>query len=286
MPALAGTSNSILVAHDGSPAATAGAEVAIEIAQSQNMPVRGLYVVEGALVLDMYTNYHSELRRTDDPGSRAELITWFEEEGEQALRGLERRCRAANVPVTTQILFGGVSDLIHREAAQSQMLVLGRRGHGHGADSGHLGSKFRAVAHHTDRPLIIGGEPGKQQLQRLLLAYNGSEHAQGALSWTARLQCALSAEVVVLFVEENDNASQSSQRVQQIQRHLIQCKLANYHLLTRKGQPAAEIVAAAGEAEADLIAMGGYHHTFLREWLVGSTLDKVLHNTLLPLLVL
>jgi nucleotide-binding universal stress UspA family protein len=59
----------------------------------------------------------------------------------------------------------------------------------------------------------------------------------------------------------------------------------NYCLLTRRGQPAAEIVAAAAEIEADLIVMGGYHHTFLPEWLLGSTLDEVLRNTSLPLLV-
>ena len=63
MPALTDISNSILVAHDGSAMAAATAEVAIQIAQSQNLRVRGLNVVEGTLVLNMYTNYHPELHR-------------------------------------------------------------------------------------------------------------------------------------------------------------------------------------------------------------------------------
>jgi nucleotide-binding universal stress UspA family protein len=283
MSTLADPANSILVAADGSPAAEAAAEVAIQLAQSQSLLVRGLYVVEGALVLNTYTNYYPELHRSDEPGSRAELVTWFEQAGDRALRWLEWRCQAANVPVTTQILFGGVSDLIRQEADQSQMLALGRRGHSHAAEPDHLGSKFRSVAHHTGRPLLIGGEAGQWQLQRLLLAYNGSEHSQNALSWAARLQRALSAEVVVLFVAENDDTT--GQKAEQIQQQLAQSNLANYRWLTRPGQPAAEIVAAATEIEAGLIVMGGYHHPFLLEWLVGSTLDEVLAHTSLPLLV-
>lgn len=285
MPAREGTSNSILVAHDGSSAAMAAAEVAIQIAQSQNLSIRGLNVVEGALVLNMYANYHAELGRPEEPTSRAELITWFEEQGDLALRGLEVRCRAANVPVTTQIRFGSVSALIRQEAAQGQMLALGRRGHRHGADPGHLGSNFRAVAHHTNRPLLVGGEPAPRQLRRLLLAYDGSEHTQKALNWTARLQCALSAEVVALFVEENDGTHLSGQRVKEIPQQLVKSNLAEYRFLNRKGQPATEIATAAVENEVDLIVMGVYRHTFLMEWLVDSTLDRVLRNTSLPLLI-
>jgi nucleotide-binding universal stress UspA family protein len=55
--------------------------------------------------------------------------------------------------------------------------------------------------------------------------------------------------------------------------------------LHRLGQPAREIVAVAEENQADLIVMGRYRHTALLEWLMGSTVDRVLRGTELPVLM-
>jgi nucleotide-binding universal stress UspA family protein len=44
-------------------------------------------------------------------------------------------------------------------------------------------------------------------------------------------------------------------------------------------------VAAAEANQVDLILMGEYSHAVILEWLVGSKLDFVLHNTEIPVLV-
>jgi nucleotide-binding universal stress UspA family protein len=162
------------------------------------------------------------------------------------------------------------------------LLALGRRGHGHASDSSHLGRNFRAIAHHTPRPMLVGGDEARP-VQRLLLAYNGSEHARQALAWTILLQRTLYSDVLVLSVKENGHTSQdiSSELVDQ----LNQGGLADYRFLSGEGQPASQIVAAAAENEVDLIVMGRYRHTALLEWLVGSTLDYVLRGTSLPVLI-
>ena len=72
----------ILVANDYSPEARASADAAFQIAQNKNLPIRGLYVIDEALMLDPYTNYHAELPLMSraskganrEPASRAELI--------------------------------------------------------------------------------------------------------------------------------------------------------------------------------------------------------------------
>jgi nucleotide-binding universal stress UspA family protein len=214
--------------------------------------------------------------------SREDLITWFKKQGESALRELEANCQATQVAATTDLLFGGVPEMVLREANQAQLLALGRRGHGHASDSDHLGSNFRAIAHHTFRPMVVGGDE-ERPVQRLLLAYSGSEHAQHAMTWAILLQRALHSDVVVLNVKEDDHTSRtmSSELVD----HLNQGELANYHFLSREGQPAEEIVAAAAESDIDLIIMGRYRHVALIEWLVGSTLDYVLRGTPLPVLI-
>lgn len=282
MSKINGSSKTLLVADDGSSAAQAAANVAVQIAQSRDSLVRGLYVVDEALILDTYADYRRELGNVPEVTSREDLITWFKKQGESALRELEANCQATQVAATTDLLFGGVPEMVLREADQAQLLALGQRGHGHASDSGYLGRNFRAIAHHTARPMLVGGDE-ERSMQRLLLAYNGGEHAQHAMTWAILLQRALHSDVVVLNVKEDDHTSRtmSSELVD----HLNQGELTNYHFLSREGQPAEEIVAAAMENDVDLIVMGRYHHTALLEWLVGSTLDRVLRHTGLPVLV-
>jgi nucleotide-binding universal stress UspA family protein len=276
----------IFVAHDGSPVAQTAACLAIEIAQVQKLPIQGLYVVDEILVLDPYANYQAELGRDAKKlSSRNELVSWFEQQGEAALQWLEISCQAVDVPVTTDLLFGGVPELIIKESTPSQLLAMGRRGHGHTANSDYLGRNFRDIAHHVrDRPMLVGGDE-MRQIQRVLLVFDGSERAQQALAWTSWLQRSLSTEVMVLSIPEEKDTERSQQWLALMQSDLEQSDLTNYRFLTGDGQPAAAIVQVAAENEADLIVIGGYRHTTLVEWLVGSNVDQVLRNTQLPVLV-
>jgi nucleotide-binding universal stress UspA family protein len=69
--------DTILVALDGSPSAQAAASVAFEIAQSQNLRIQGLYVVDDTLVLNMYANYQAELGSTREIASEADFVQLF-----------------------------------------------------------------------------------------------------------------------------------------------------------------------------------------------------------------
>jgi nucleotide-binding universal stress UspA family protein len=271
----------ILVAMDGSLSAQAAASLAIQIAPSQNLSIRGLHVVDHRLVMDSYANYQAELGRVEKVTSRANLVNQFVKQGDAVLWRLEARCRDGNIPVTTDLLFGGVPELVLQEAAQAKLLALGRRGHGHAADTSHLGRNFQAIAHQVHQPMLVGGDE-QRPLQRLLLAYNGSEHATNALAWVTLLQRTRQSEVIALAVLENGSASRSW--LSEMQAQLDASGLANYRFVSREGRPAAEIAAAASEHQVDLIVMGRYRHTALLEWLIGSTLDHVLRSTRLPVL--
>jgi nucleotide-binding universal stress UspA family protein len=275
-------SNIILVAQDGSPVAQVTASAAIQIAQSLNSMVHGLYVVDETLILDSYADYHAELGSADEPSSRTELITRFEKQGDAALHRLEARCQAADVPVTTNLLAGGVPELVLEEATQARLLAIGRRGQGHADNPSHLGRNFRAIAHHVHCPILVGGDE-QRPIQHLLLAYNDSENAQRALVWASILQRTLPAKVTVLAVQES--ADTSHQWVTDMDTRVAQSGLAPYDFITRTGQPATEIAAAAEEDLVDLIVMGRYRHTAAVEWLLGSTVDRVLRDTSLCVLI-
>jgi nucleotide-binding universal stress UspA family protein len=282
MPEIDSMPATILAALDGSSCAQAAAGVAIQIAQHQNVSIRGLYVVDEALALSTYANHQAELGSGVQTTSHAELVTRFEEQGRAALEWLEARCVDADVLVTTDLLFGGVPELVLRAASRAKLLALGRRGHGHARDSNHLGRNFRAIAHRAQPPILVGGDE-QRSVQRLLLFSEGSKRAQHVLTWASLLQRTLPAEVIVLVVKQSSD--QSQQWLSEIQAHLDRSGLVNYLLVSREGQPASEIVVAATEYRVDLIVMGGYHRLALLEWLAGSPPDYVLGHIQLPVLI-
>jgi nucleotide-binding universal stress UspA family protein len=191
---------------------------------------------------------------------------------------LEARCQAAGVPVTGEILAGGVSEMVLQAVKEARLLAIGRRGHGHEGDFQHLGQSFRVIAHRTRLPVIIGGDETRT-VHRLLLAYDASPRAQRALSWASQLQHTLSAQVGVVAIQGQGQSSAQDWLAK------ARAQLDSCHCLLRQGQPAAGIVAAAQETHADLIVMGRYRHAALLEWLMGSTVDRVLRDSQLPVLM-
>jgi len=282
----------ILVAEDYSTEARAAADAALQIARIQGLAIRGLYVVDEVLALDTYANYHAELpllSRTSDgvrrePTSRAELMSWFETHGQVALNWLQAACDQAGVVATTSLLAGGVPEMIIRKASQAQMLAFGRRGHCHKDDAKSLGHNFRKIAHQVHLPMLIGGTT-TPVLHRLLLAYHGLAHADEALAWAARLQRGLAAEVIVLSVCEDKQTCLSGISLEEIKGRLVNSGLSAYRFLIGQGRPSNAMAAAAAANDVDLIILGHYRHGALVEWFVGSTVDRLLRATSLPLLI-
>lgn len=277
----------ILVTLDGSLFSKNAANEAILIAQQQGLSIRGYYIVDEEVILNPYANYHLEFGSPSPPSyaiptAQNELVDWFERQGSNALTWLEDRCKEAGVKATNELVLGGIPELIIKEAESASLLALGLRGLGRRGESDHLGRNFRIIAHHTHQPMLVCSTE-VTPLRNLLLAYNGSKRAENALEWAAGLQKSFYSNVVVVPVQEGEAAS--DEWISQIESRLRESGLNDYRLIHRHGHPAAEIIAVAEENHSDLILMGGYRHTALVEWLVGSTVDRVLHSTQLPVLI-
>ena len=281
----------ILVADDDSSEARAAAKAAFQIARVQNLSIRGLYVADESLALDTYASYQAELPILSDtndygrePKSRAELMRWFENQGTLALDWLQTSGKEADVSITTKLLAGGVSELVLRDAVKARLLAIGRRGHGHKDVSESLGHNFRKIAHHAHLPMLVGGKE-RPSLHRLLLAYHGQAHANDALAWAEKLQRDLSAEVMVLAIHEDTNSSHGAVNLEEIKNRLARSDLADCRFLTGHGRPANEIASVAVANDVDLVILGRYRHSAVVEWMVGSTVDRLLRATSLPVFI-
>ncbi|MCA9944256.1 MAG: universal stress protein [Anaerolineales bacterium] len=274
--------DSILVTLDGSRPSQVAAELAIQIAKKENLLIFGLHVVDELLVMDAESGWEKELGYQSGKALTAdERVTLLQRRGDAALRWLEARCRTESVPVKTNLMFGGLPDLIINDAHSFRLVALGRHGNGHMQDATYLGRHFRTIVHHTSTPLLIGGEE-LVPVRRILLAYDGRIPAKHALTWAGLLQRIWQTQLLVLSVAEKET---SVHWLKEMDSQLGGHDLENYRFLSRQGDAAVEIVTTAATENADIIIMGGHQHSALREWFTGSTLGEVLHSTALPLLV-
>jgi nucleotide-binding universal stress UspA family protein len=264
-----------LVATDGSGSAQHAAGLAIRLAAGQGRPVRGLYVVDEALVMDTYGRHEAELGTTRRFSSRSDLIAYLQRRGTAALQWLELQCEAAKVPVSVDLLMGNVAELVRRQATEAGLLALGRRGHGHADDPQHLGHHFIAVAHRVNLPLLVGSS-GSPPIQRLLLVCRDDHGDRRAAAWTARLQEGLAAVVSVLAPPGQDAALRTE----------LEAKgLAQFRMVPGSALTSEDIGVAASRCRADLLIVSNHRRSLLPGWLAGHPIDDLLRTTALPVLI-
>jgi nucleotide-binding universal stress UspA family protein len=119
-----------------------------------------------------------------------------------------------------------------------------------------------------------------------LVAWNGSrESSRGLAESLPYLHKARAVTVVVVTDDDpiEEDALLGADAVTHLNHHGIDSKL--HRAKTRSGDVSAALMAEAKRLNADLIVMGGYGHSRLREWLLGGVTYHMLHHAPVPLLI-
>jgi len=112
-----------------------------------------------------------------------------------------------------------------------------------------------------------------------LLAYDGSPKAQEALYVAAYLASKWSIPLEILCVDDSNRINQTT--LDQAKAYLeIHDVRAGYFL--ESGSPAEAILRLSQQAKCDFIIMGGYGFSALLEVVLGSSVDQVLRESLVP----
>jgi len=275
---------SILYCTDGSEYATVAGDYALWLARALGARVSALHVtdirlLEGPLLADISgaigaQPYQALLPQLQEiQKQRASLI----------LNAVADRCRKAGVPCELLHRTGGLLDNIIEEEKRTELVVLGQRGE-HAPWLGTLmGSSVENVVRRSIKPCLV--TPGAfRELRNILMAYDGSEHSSKSLLVAIELARSLKRPLAILTVApgepEADAAELLADAVRMARDHGLDARG-----FTRTGHPEKEILSLAQQEKMDLIVMGAYGHTRIREFILGSTTSHVIRKSDVPVLL-
>jgi nucleotide-binding universal stress UspA family protein len=244
----------ILVAVGNSLEGWEALEQALQVARRENAHIHGLHTV----------SMQQELNTLE--------VTRLQERFNQM-------CAQENVRGVLAIEVGEPAQKILERSALTDLVVLKIT---HPPTSGiqAMASSLRNLIARCPRPLLA--VPGDVSgLNHALLAFDGSPKAREALFLATYLAEQWKTQLTILTGMEN-KAEQDS--VQEFARNYLEFNEVEARFLTEKFSPAV-LKLTAEEIQADLVIMGGYSGSFLKEMTVGSSVSHMLRAFRRPVLI-
>lgn len=271
----------ILVPTDGSTAAEKGVHYALELAKRHGASLVGLYVVDVRLLEGPFLrDLSASLGTAPYVNYQGNISMLLEERGNLALKSMEQAAEEAGVPCETVQETGVVSHCIVEQGGLTDLIVMGRGGEHDEWLDGVLGSTAEAVVRRARQPVIITGTdvPGSNLF---VVAYDGTPHSKQALKVSANIATQWKVPFHLLVVgDEEDQAI-----LEEAKSYLQSYEGLDITYVLRNGDPGESIVQYITEVNADLLILGAYGHSKVRELVLGSTCNYVINHAACPVLM-
>ena len=271
----------ILVHLDAAPPSEARLALAAGLARQHGARLTGLVVIEIALPPIALPDGGGaalgpllEAMRRDALAEAETIRQRFEET--LARRGIAGEWRAVE---------GIAAELVARHGRSADLLVLGQPTPDDGVP--HATAVFEAVLFSSGRPVLMVPHAGHAVRigRRALIAWNGRREAARAVH--DALPLLVGAERVTVLTVGAEPAAADADQVAGILAHLGRHDLpvAAEHAVAGDLDVATILLNRAAETGADLLVMGGYGHSRLRELVLGGATRGILRQMTLPVLM-
>lgn len=213
-----------------------------------------------------------------------------DEAGRRIEASIASVCRDAGVPVvatpsrgdSVSLSFhqmqGNLTDQLTDVARLSDLVVFGPL---HERDKAGLTDAFVQVLTDTDRPVLLVTEsPPPAFARRIAIGWDGKAAAAQAVS-AALPYLARADHVEILSVQRNAETRQPTEAlIEYLSLHGVSC---SERVAVRSQKTTGEVLLeAAAAGGADLLVVGGYGHSRIRESLIGGVTRHVIANAQLP----
>ncbi len=274
---------------DGSRAAPAVCEFAAWASNHMNMPVTLLHVLDeerypaepdlaGSIGLGSREQLLEELADLDRKRSKLAL-----EHGHHMLDEAERLVKAAGVEdVVKRQRHGDLTESLLALENQTRLLVMGLHGESSSDRDIHIGSQLETVIRSLHRPIMLVPDQFTPP-RSAMLAFDGSATAFRSVEMMAGSPVFrdMPLHLVMIGPDTSDRREQLKKAETMLSGLGVDIQLA-----IRAGDVEPALHEYQDEHDIDLLVMGAYGHSRIRQFLVGSTTTTMLKTAEKPLVIL
>ncbi len=283
------TGRNVLACLDGSMFNDAVIDYAVWGSRALQSPLKLLHTLDqrpvpppnlsGNIGLGAQENILKGLVEQDEQSSRLHL-----EQGHRMLQQARDRAISLNAidPTISQRrgpLVDSLTDLEH----EIGLLVMGIRGEDHEPLHHQPGHQLEAVIRALHCPVLVVNRPFPQTLRQLMLAYEGGDASRRALSWIGHSPLFAGMHCHIVHVSDDPNAAETLLNEAEAELAEAGMQVTTAGLRGDTGQ----VLRHYQDIHSiDIMAMGAFSHSRMRELLFGSTTLKLLGSSRIPLVLL
>lgn len=205
------------------------------------------------------------------------LIEELSSAAKERLDQFAQQCSSRGIPVSTEVRTGIPGDAIGRAAVAHDIIVLSRTGYSRIANTKESVDPLVApVVRASPRPVLVAGSEFREEsdIRRILVAYDGSSHSARSLLVAAELAARPEVHCTLATVAPSEESGQ--RMLAPAEEFLSHHGVRPTTVVKVSSKPSDMICGLVASGGFDIVVMGAYGHSPIREVLFGSTTERVL----------
>ena len=273
----------ILVGIDGSKSSWVASDYGIYLSKKLKKPVIGVHIVDIRLLETPFVeDLAGALGFTTYADITPKLKEVLDERGRALLDQFAKKCREAGADCSIAQAFGIVANELVNMADPEDLIIVGKTGIHNKFAPLFLGSTSEAVARKSKCPVMISTDKFLE-IKKVILAFDGREKSIHAAQYINDLYNDLGIkELTVITVLE-----EKSEREKHIKDLLDSSLQVPYKLNFLYGYPDEELekFIIDNKDKYQLVAMGAYGESRIKELILGSTTSFIINKSPIPVLL-
>lgn len=195
--------------------------------------------------------------------------------------GVKRLLAAGVKAATGKLRNGDIVEAVQELEGDADLIVVGKRGEAADFAKLHLGSNLERVVRVSKKPVMVASRAFRP-VKRFMVAFDGGASVMKAVTHiaTGKLFPGLAGDLVMIG-RETPEARGKLEAAANLLRN------ASFEVETHleEGEPD-DVIARHAEAEhIDLLVMGAYGHSRIRNFIIGSTTSEMIRSVKIPVML-
>jgi nucleotide-binding universal stress UspA family protein len=276
----------IIALVDGSTYSKSVCELAAWAALRSGAPVDVLHVIgrrnqagthdlSGSIALGARIALLSELSRIDE--ERARLM---QQRGRAIVEDGKAILTSAGVgDVTARLRMGDLVETVAEQEREASLIVIGKRGEAADFATLHLGSNLERIARASTRPVLVAAR-AYREIRKVLIAWDGGVSSQKAVDHIARNRLFGDLDLTIATVGQ---PSAEIEKGHAAARAVLAAAGFSARTATVPGQPDKALGQLVADEGFDMVVMGAYGHSRIRNLVIGSTTTEMIRSCKVPI---